>query len=78
MTNVIGLKPQQARPTLADLDEMPYLDAVFKETNRLSPAMPGFARDLNDDLDIGGETYFFCCFTGRGFEFLSSSLHIPG
>ncbi len=41
-------------PTAADLPQLPYLEMVSRETLRLYPPAPGFAREPIEDVMIGG------------------------
>jgi len=40
-------------PTIQDLKEMKYLDMCIKESLRLYPSVPIFARTLGEDVRIG-------------------------
>ncbi|CAL1275672.1 unnamed protein product [Larinioides sclopetarius] len=40
--------------TMDDIKNLKYLECVFKESDRLYPAAPFFARDLSDDANISG------------------------
>ncbi|XP_055934501.1 cytochrome P450 4V2-like isoform X2 [Argiope bruennichi] len=42
--------------TIDDFGNLKYLECVFKESNRLYPPAPFFARDLSDDVNICGYT----------------------
>ena len=64
VTSVIGGKPDAYRPTRADIEAMPYLDAALKESMRLAPVALGIARDMKEDLDIGGKR----CATAGKYE----------
>jgi cytochrome P450 len=41
-------------PTVADLAQLPYTEMVIRETMRLYPPAPGFAREPIEDVRIGG------------------------
>ena len=41
-------------PTVADLALLPYTDMIVRETMRLYPPAPGFAREPIEDVGIGG------------------------
>jgi cytochrome P450/NAD(P)-dependent dehydrogenase (short-subunit alcohol dehydrogenase family) len=41
-------------PTVADLEDLPYLDKVVNEALRVYPPIWGFTRDLSNDDEIGG------------------------
>ncbi|KAK9820578.1 hypothetical protein WJX72_011843 [[Myrmecia] bisecta] len=42
------------KPTFADLDKLPYLDAVFKESLRLYPPAGVTVRVAKEDMNLGG------------------------
>ena len=41
-------------PTVGDMDDLPYLDRVVKESMRLYPPVPGIVREPVEDDSIGG------------------------
>jgi cytochrome P450 len=41
-------------PTVADLSQLPYTEMVVRESMRLYPPAPGFAREPIEDVRIGG------------------------
>jgi len=41
-------------PTAADLPKLPYAEMVIRESMRLYPPAPGFAREPVEDVEIGG------------------------
>jgi cytochrome P450 len=45
---------QGRAPTVADLAQLPYTEMVIRETMRLYPPAPGFAREPIEDVRIGG------------------------
>ena len=48
-------KVLQGRPPVAaDLPQLPYLEMVIRESMRLYPPAPGFAREPLEDVNIGG------------------------
>lgn len=55
------------RPTLADLDRLPYTEAVVLESMRLYPPAWGVARQAAEDVQIGGYPF------PRGAEFVMST-----
>ncbi|MFB6188553.1 MAG: cytochrome P450 [Halapricum sp.] len=44
------------RPTVEDLDALPYLERVVRESMRLYPPVPGIVRQPTTDVEIGGYT----------------------
>ncbi|XP_066993573.2 cytochrome P450 4C1 [Anabrus simplex] len=51
---VIGDSDRHA--TFRDLQELKYLERVLKEAQRIYPSVPAFARELDDDIQLGGHT----------------------
>ena len=45
---------RERKPTIADLDQLPYLDAVLKESMRLFPPGHTTGRVAERDMDLGG------------------------
>jgi cytochrome P450 len=45
---------QGRAPTVADLSQLPYTEMVVRESMRLYPPAPGFAREPIEDVSIGG------------------------
>jgi cytochrome P450 len=48
-----GEKNGSKKFTMKDLNDMSYLDCVIKESLRLYPPVPYFARTLTEDLELG-------------------------
>lgn len=52
--NIYGDDDVESNPVkYEDLQKLPYLDRVIKETLRLFPTLPYIARQASDDFDLG-------------------------
>ena len=67
VVQVIGPTPDVDRPSMEDLNEMSYVSAFVKESQRLYPISHVHYRDVKEALDLGG-IYVNC------FQHLQTSL----
>lgn len=60
---IFGKLPNKCSPKIEDFQEMKYLDWCIKETLRLYPSVPLFARTLGGDVTVGINEIFYLFFS---------------
>ena len=53
----VQIQPACREVSLADLDSLPYLDAVVRESLRMYPAAPVTNREAAEDVEIEGMVF---------------------